>query len=110
VSCRSCEPGQGGDEDEAGAVDAGAFGVTGGEVTPGTPVDNQISTYLVDYDVFVTADRAFTECVELLRPYSPARLARTSVSPVGRAAVDHLLDLFSRIAEHQLSAEVPGEA
>jgi len=28
------EPDQGGDEDEAGAVDGGAFGVAGGQVTP----------------------------------------------------------------------------
>jgi hypothetical protein len=64
------------------------------KVTPGTPVDNQISTYLVDYDVFVTADRAFAECVEAARPYSPIPLAITSTSPAGSAAVDHLLNLF----------------
>ena len=29
-----CEPDDGGDEDEAGAVDGGAFGVAGGQVTP----------------------------------------------------------------------------
>jgi len=37
------------------------------KVTPGTPVDNQIATYLPDFDTFVTADRGFVQCVEALR-------------------------------------------
>lgn len=64
------------------------------KVTPGTPVDNQICTYLFDYDVFVTSDRAFSECVEVIRPHSPAKIASTSVSPAGDAAVGHLIQLF----------------
>ena len=64
------------------------------KVTPGAPVDNQLVTYLVDYDVFVTADRTFAECVEVARPHSPAPLATTSTSPAGSAAVDHLLNVF----------------
>ena len=49
------------------------------KVTPGTPVDNQIATYLTDFDTFVTADRGFAECVEALRSFSPCRLASTAV-------------------------------
>ncbi|WP_212841662.1 hypothetical protein [Catellatospora sp. IY07-71] len=71
------------------------------KVTPGTPVDNQIATYLIDYDVFVTGDRAFAECVEVIRPHSPASLATTSVSPAGDGAVDHLLGLFEKSARQQ---------
>ncbi len=73
------------------------------KVTPGTPVDNQISTYLVDCDVFVTADRGFAECVELLRPHSPVPLTATSVSPAGTAAVDHLLHVLQRNAGQPVS-------
>ena len=68
------------------------------KVTPGTPVDNQICTYLFDYDIFVTGDRAFAECIELIRPYAPAPIASTSVSPSGGDAVDHLLGLIKRAA------------
>jgi hypothetical protein len=68
------------------------------KVTPGTPVDNQICTYLIDYDIFVTSDRAFADCIETIRPHSPVEIASTSVSRAGSDAADHLLDLFKRIA------------
>ncbi|MDQ7903537.1 hypothetical protein RB614_03290 [Phytohabitans sp. ZYX-F-186] len=69
------------------------------KVTPGTPVDNQIATYLVDYDYFVTGDRAFAECIEVIRPHAPAQIAATSVSPAGKGAVDHLLELFENVGD-----------
>jgi hypothetical protein len=67
------------------------------KVTSGTPVDNQISTYLPDFNIFVTGDRAFSEGVEFMRPSAPVPLARASLSPAGAAAVDHLLDLFRQL-------------
>lgn len=66
------------------------------KVTNGTPVDNQITTYLVDCDIFVTSDRGFAQCIDLIRPHSPASLAQVSVSPAGSGAVDHLLEMFSK--------------
>lgn len=65
------------------------------KVTNGTPVDNQIATYLVDCDLFVTSDRGFVNCIDLLRNHAPEPLAQTSLSPGGRRAVDHLLELFN---------------
>jgi hypothetical protein len=74
------------------------------KVTRGTPVDNQISTYLMDYDIFVTGDRAFAECIEIIRPHSPAQIAATSVAPAGSGAIDHLLELFETVAvQHRRS-------
>lgn len=78
-------------------------------VTSGAPVDNQISTYLVDYDVFVTADRAFVDCVDMLRPHSPVPLAKTSLSPTGAAGVEHLINLIAEIAGHNSSTTPSGE-
>lgn len=66
------------------------------KVTAGTPVDNQIATNLVDFDVFVTGDRRFAQGIDLMRPYSPAPLAQASVSPAGHGAVDHLLEVITR--------------
>lgn len=60
----------------------------------GTPVDNQITSYLADYDFFVTADRVFVDCIELIRQYSPIPLARISISPAGDDAVLHVLRLI----------------
>jgi hypothetical protein len=67
--------------------------------TPGTPVDNQICTYLFDHDIFLTSDRAFADCVEVIRPQAPAALASTSVSPAGSGATDHTLELLAKTAE-----------
>lgn len=66
------------------------------KVTPGTPVDNQIATYLTDFETFVTADRGFADCVETMRPYAPCALASTAVVPAGVAAVDGLLKVVAR--------------
>jgi hypothetical protein len=68
------------------------------KVTTGTPVDNQISTYLVDFDVFLTSDRAFGESLEVLRPHAPVPLAKIETAPGGPAAADFTLDLGSRLA------------
>jgi hypothetical protein len=73
-------------------------------VTSGTPVDNQIAAYLPDFDVFVTGDKAFADCIEALRPHAPTRLARVSVSPAGAAAVDHVLELVEREARGRAAA------
>jgi hypothetical protein len=37
------------------------------KTTPGTPVDNQIGSYLADADLFVTGDRAFESLVRRIR-------------------------------------------
>jgi hypothetical protein len=66
------------------------------KVTAGTPVDNQIATYLLDYDIFVTGDRAFVDCIDVIRQHAPARIAASSLSPAGSRAVDHLLELFEQ--------------
>ena len=68
------------------------------KVTPGTPVDNQICTYLVDYDIFLTSDRAFVDCIEVIRPQAPTALASTSVSPAGSGATDHAFELVARVS------------
>lgn len=65
------------------------------KVTNGTPVDNQIATYLVDCDLFVTGDRGFINCIDLIREHSPVRLAHTSLSPGGSGAVDHLIEVVA---------------
>jgi hypothetical protein len=64
------------------------------KTTPGTPVDNQISTYLPGADVFVTCDRAFADCVDRVRPLSPFKLATCRVLPAGPEAVPALLALI----------------
>ena len=45
------------------------------KVTSGTPVDNQISTYLIDADVFLTSDRAFVDIVTKVREASIVAVA-----------------------------------
>jgi hypothetical protein len=66
--------------------------------THGTPVDNQIATYLPECDVFVTSDKAFAACVEKVRPHSPARLGRGLCVPANDAAVDAVMDALKDLA------------
>lgn len=66
--------------------------------THGTPVDNQIATYLPECDVFVTSDKAFAACVEKVRPHSPARLGRGLCVPAHDAAVDAAMDALKDLA------------
>jgi hypothetical protein len=69
--------------------------------SPGAPVDNQISTYLVDYDFFVTADKVFAKCIDLIRPHAPVALAEVSFfSPKNGAAGDHMLGLLNNVGNH----------
>lgn len=64
------------------------------KVTAGTPVDNQIATYLPDFDMFVTADRGFAQCIDAIRGHAPTKLSEVSAAPAGAKAVEHLLRLF----------------
>lgn len=66
--------------------------------TNGTPVDNQIASYLPECDVFVTADKAFAECVERIRPHSPVALGRGVRARANAAAVDDVMDVMADMA------------
>ncbi|MGY1727820.1 hypothetical protein ACI79J_12700 [Geodermatophilus sp. SYSU D01062] len=67
------------------------------KVTSGTPVDNQIATYLCDFDVFVTSDKGSADCINLMRPHAPSKIAQVSVAAAGRAAVAHVVDLLASV-------------
>ena len=67
-------------------------------VTTGTPGDNQLATYLLDVDVFVTTDKAFVALIEAMRPHSPSPLAETRRGPSGADAVGHVLDVLNELA------------
>jgi hypothetical protein len=64
----------------------------------GTPVDNQITSYLPDYDYFVTSDRVFVDCVRLINEHSPIRLAAPLRTPGGNAAVAHILEILETVS------------
>ncbi|WP_454112117.1 hypothetical protein [Microbacterium aurum] len=66
--------------------------------TNGTPVDNQIATYLPECDAFATSDKAFAECVEKVRPLSPVPLGRGCKVPAHEDAADALVDLMRDMA------------
>lgn len=63
----------------------------------GTPVDNQIATYLPESDVFITADRAFAGCIAVVSPHSPVQLAEAVVVPANAGAVDATFAQLSRL-------------
>lgn len=65
------------------------------KITNGSPVDNQIATYLPQSDVFVSSDRNFIHQIEKIRPYCPIRLGRTRLVPADRDAVDAVLQIIA---------------
>ncbi|WP_133161137.1 hypothetical protein [Microterricola pindariensis] len=62
--------------------------------TDGTPVDNQIGTYLAACDIFVSGDRALLDCIEKVRHGSPSALAKSQLVSAGSQGV---AELFSAI-------------
>jgi hypothetical protein len=62
--------------------------------TPGTPGDNQLATYLLDVDLFVSSDKALVDLVEAMRPHCPAPLAKTVRSPANGDALTFAVDLI----------------
>jgi hypothetical protein len=59
---------------------------------PGTPVDNQISSYLVDADDLVTGDAAFVSIIERVRGFAPVRVARAA-----RVRAETLVPIVTRL-------------
>jgi hypothetical protein len=64
----------------------------------GTPGDNQLATYLVDVDLFVTNDKVFVDLVDAMRPHSPAQLAEARRSPSGSEALTFVLALLQSLS------------
>jgi hypothetical protein len=69
------------------------------KVTPGTPVDNQIGTYLPYVDHFVTGDRRFLTMIENLRDTSPVSLARGHLIRADRPALPQLDEMMASLAK-----------
>ncbi|NED96867.1 hypothetical protein G1H11_16290 [Phytoactinopolyspora alkaliphila] len=66
--------------------------------SPGTPGDNQLATYLIDVDMFVSTDKVFVELVDAMRPHCPVPLAEVRRSPAGVESLTFLLSLLEDIA------------
>ena len=62
----------------------------------GTPGDNQLATYLVEVDLFVTNDKVFADLVDAMRPHCPASLAEVVRSPSGEEALPYVLEVLAR--------------
>lgn len=67
-------------------------------VSNGTPGDNQLATYLLDVDLFVTNDRVFADLANEMRIHCPASLAETRRSPAGDDALAFVLDLLGDLS------------
>jgi len=63
-------------------------------VTRGAPGDTQLSTYFVETDVVITADKALIEILEECRPYAPCHLPDGKLLPAGAPGVAGLLQLL----------------
>ena len=61
------------------------------KVSDGTPVDCQLGTYLLDVDLFVSADRVLVAIAERCKKDAPFQMARSARVPGGSAGVDAVL-------------------
>jgi hypothetical protein len=64
----------------------------------GTPGDNQLATYLIDVDVFVTNDKVLVDLTGAMRPHCPAPLAEARRSPAGGQALPFVLDVLHSLS------------
>ena len=64
-------------------------------VTPGTPGDSQLSTYFLETDVVISADKVFLEILDEIRPYAPCDLPVGRLVPGGSAGVSALFEYLN---------------
>lgn len=66
------------------------------KVSPGTPGDNQLSSYLTEVDVFLSADKTLIRISEMVRQDAPFRVAEGLVVPAGEPTLDAVLDVIGQ--------------
>ena len=64
-------------------------------VSPGTPVDAQIGTYLSDVDLMLSADKMFVRIAERVRADAPFQIAESRVLQGGERAVESVLEALA---------------
>jgi hypothetical protein len=64
------------------------------KVTPGSPGDSQLSTYFLETDVVITADKALLEILDEFRPYAPCQLPEGKLVPAGASGVANLFRML----------------
>ena len=64
-------------------------------VTAGTPVDNQIASYLYDADLFVSGDKTFVDIIRKVQPEAPATVADAHRLRREEDVVDRIIDLVA---------------
>jgi hypothetical protein len=67
-------------------------------VEPSSVADNQIGSYVLDCDYFVTADKRFAEALHDIVPHSPLRLAQIVLVRASKDTAPDIEDLFARVA------------
>ncbi len=71
------------------------------KVTDGTVVDCQLGTYLLDVDLFISADRVLVGIAERCRREGPFPIARSLRVPGGPAAVEAVLNEVAGLTRYQ---------
>lgn len=64
-------------------------------VTSGSPGDSQLSTYFIETDIFVTADKTLIDILEECRPFAPQQLPEAMLVPAGPTGVEIILSKMS---------------
>jgi hypothetical protein len=64
------------------------------KVTPGSPGDTQLSTYFIETDVVVTADKALVDILDECRRYAPRQLPKGKLVSAGARGVEDLLRML----------------
>jgi hypothetical protein len=75
---------------------AHAFAQRFRKVTSGSPGDTQLSSYFIETDVVITADKALIEILEECRPFAPRQLPAGKLVPAGAPGVSTLLRFLER--------------
>lgn len=66
------------------------------KVSSGSPGDAQLLTYLIETDVFITADKALLQILEEIRPFAPCELPVGVLVAAGPEAAEDLVSMLER--------------
>lgn len=66
------------------------------KVSPGTPADSQLATYMIDADLFISSDKVFVDVINKMRPHSPVPMAQALLVQPGADFADALLESLTR--------------
>jgi hypothetical protein len=80
------------------------------KVTAGTPADSQLSTYFLETDLVISADRIFMEILKEIRPFAPCSLPKGKLIRGGSNGIADLFETLEATISDKSGEQFSGDA